>query len=158
MRGLKFAQHQHLDLAYLSHPIRDAWIEISSGRRIRGNMTSHPIRDAWIEIGRTPRHYPCRWSHPIRDAWIEITAPWKRTCRTRRIPYGMRGLKFRQPNGAGWRRMSHPIRDAWIEMETAFVHLLTPDCRIPYGMRGLKFTVSHHNAIIRVASHTGCVD
>ena len=35
-------------------------------------MGSHPIRDAWIEI--TPAKTPdvSAQSHPIRDAWIEI--------------------------------------------------------------------------------------
>ena len=36
-------------------------------------MVSHPIRDAWIEIRHRPLGLPGpRASHPIRDAWIEI--------------------------------------------------------------------------------------
>ena len=33
---------------------------------------SHPVRDAWIEIFATVHHFPCVKSHPVRDAWIEI--------------------------------------------------------------------------------------
>ena len=101
----------------MSHPIRDAWIEICP-KRCRWNRAksripygmrglkslglvdslpakpSHPIRDAWIEIiPAHPSDAPAR-SHPIRDAWIEIVGAVLRLIRVlRRIPYGMRGLK-----------------------------------------------------------------
>ena len=40
----------------MSHPARDAWIEIIDCGTIEiGNLKSHPARDAWIEIGDAAR-------------------------------------------------------------------------------------------------------
>ena len=33
---------------------------------------SHPVRDAWIEIKRAWKKCLMILSHPVRDAWIEI--------------------------------------------------------------------------------------
>ena len=58
----------------LSHPARDAWIEIPLLVLLTyHSLVSHPARDAWIEIMLS---IACKWylrlSHPARDAWIEI--------------------------------------------------------------------------------------
>ncbi len=57
----------------LSHPARDAWIEIWREENNHLIVVSHPARDAWIEITvamwETGEAFP---SHPARDAWIEI--------------------------------------------------------------------------------------
>ena len=34
----------------MSHPVRDAWIEITDEQKKYGYSMSHPVRDAWIEI------------------------------------------------------------------------------------------------------------
>ena len=119
MRGLKFYLDDFLNSITPSHPIRDAWIEISNKSFLSGNelsripygmrglkfildkiidrtRPSHPIRDAWIEISCLTIGFMAVWSHPIRDAWIEILS-----C---------------AENGRVSK--SHPIRDAWIEMMT----------------------------------------
>ena len=51
MRGLKSTDDEGHYQAYMSHPVRGAWIEISMGVNI-DNLTSgsHPVRGAWIEI------------------------------------------------------------------------------------------------------------
>ena len=56
-------------------------------------------------------------SHPSRDAWIEM--PSRRPAYPslkRRIPRGMRGLKFAHFAESGNLIESHPSRDAWIEI------------------------------------------
>ena len=57
----------------LSHPVRGAWIEISTG--INGTFESawsHPVRGAWIEIEGNASFSASVSSHPVRGAWIEI--------------------------------------------------------------------------------------
>ena len=56
--------------------------------------------------------------------------------RVSRIPYGMRGLKYRRVERRRLHGRSHPIRDAWIEIK--------------------KNTSQNKGGL--VASHTGCVD
>ena len=34
----------------MSHPVRDAWIEMTIWNIFVRTVTSHPVRDAWIEI------------------------------------------------------------------------------------------------------------
>ena len=73
MRGLKSSPSMGVGYARLSHPIRDAWIEIRETNRNRRTQTSHPIRDAWIEmVDLVEAVQELLESHPIRDAWIEI--------------------------------------------------------------------------------------
>ena len=56
-------------------------------------------------------------SHPSRDAWIEIFKPHMQDPRnSRRIPRGMRGLKFYILFAFDFPLESHPSRDAWIEI------------------------------------------
>ena len=56
-----------------SHPIRGAWIEMTSTLVKAGTpIWSHPIRGAWIEIVLKHHGRHISLSHPIRGAWIEI--------------------------------------------------------------------------------------
>ena len=50
MRGLKLNVLDAFLIAARSHPIRDAWIEITEDLQALQDELSHPIRDAWIEI------------------------------------------------------------------------------------------------------------
>ena len=80
---------------------------------------SHPARDAWIEIAYTTlQHASAFLSHPARDAWIEmISGSGAIAAGGSRIPRGMRGLKYTQRfEHRRHNQKSHPARDAWIEM------------------------------------------
>ena len=57
-----------------------------------------------------------------------------------RIPYGMRGLKYRREVQQCAAQVSHPIRDAWIDISLSRPYPTRTGGRIPYGMRGLKLT------------------
>ena len=73
MRGLKYCAIADRYLPRMSHPSRDAWIEIHRNPLWPlSPLMSHPSRDAWIEIHRPAIHQNCTLSHPSRDAWIEI--------------------------------------------------------------------------------------
>ena len=96
MRGLKSRLAAMLDDGTLSHPARDAGIEMSSSLiGLRGNV-SHPARDAGIEI----------W-------WSARGATSQSGCRILR---GMRGLKCAVFVGNVEASRSHPARDAGIEI------------------------------------------
>ena len=58
---------------------------------------------------------------------------------SRRIPHGMRGLKFRRTQHNPHLNMSHPAWDAWIEIVYDGLILHHISRRIPHGMRGLKY-------------------
>ena len=56
-----------------SLPVRGAWIEISSRRRVAvESMSSLPVRGAWIEMLCDFRAAMLRVSLPVRGAWIEM--------------------------------------------------------------------------------------
>ena len=144
-------------------------------------MPSHPIRDAWIEITLLSNPLLRPWSHPIRDAWIEI-APARRTMSSPcRIPYGMRGLKCHVGHAQVHDGLSHPIRDAWIEISSELITIMSMlshpirdawiEMLTNWSFEHVQY-LSHpirdawieimYPSILRdewlVASHTGCVD
>ena len=96
MRGLKCFACGRRNERRRSHPARDAWIEMLHRFTLQSLFKSHPARDAWIEIVMKKYQLGALTvSHPARDAWIEMfyqmaDAP----AYQRRIPRGMRGLKF----------------------------------------------------------------
>ena len=80
----------------MSHPVRGAWIEISTYDSYQMYLLSHPVRGAWIEIRRISKHSVSYRSHPVRGAWIEILVGAKGDKGDKgRTPSGVRGLKSR---------------------------------------------------------------
>ena len=128
-----------LCLKHKSHPAWDAWIEITLGLFVIKNSSV---------------------SHPAWDAWIEISPKTAMSCRkTRRIPHGMRGLKYSAPSISASLPTSHPAWDAWIEIFRLCALFLFCNSRIPHGMRGLKLSVyCYFSHDLTVASRMGCVD
>ena len=81
--------------AFLSHPVRGAWIEILTRYFAHLDNPSHPVRGAWIEISLLQKFIDEIRSHPVRGAWIEIRAvELTDACVAGRTPSGVRGLKW----------------------------------------------------------------
>ena len=65
VRGLKSSGRELCYVKPRSHPIRGAWIEITTSLACPQRLDrSHPIRGAWIEI-----------NYGIRDSSMESVAP-----------------------------------------------------------------------------------
>ena len=103
----------------LSRPVRGAWIETPLSPCVHHRCASRPVRGAWIE---TSQQASCAYSQsrPVRGAWIETHANSALSRRSRRAPYGARGLK------------PMPTCDQCCD----------PCGRAPYGARGLKHELS----------------
>ena len=73
MRGLKFHERVVIVNRLLSHPIRDAWIEINLAKTADKQLVSRiPYGMRGLKLlDRLERIFAVR-SHPIRDAWIEM--------------------------------------------------------------------------------------
>ena len=138
MRGLKFGCRSCCPSDTPSHPIRDAWIEITRIGRVR------PTPARRIPYGMRGLKYVCklvfsackgRIPYGMRGLKLQCVGG-VRVGVDGRIPYGMRGLKCIPLVILAVLRLSHPIRDAWIEINSQ----------------------SKVGKVRIVASHTGCVD
>jgi len=142
MRGLKFRS------AWFGHQVvqrRISWEMrgLKSEHELNAKVTflSHLVRDAWIEM-------PC-WCYGCLVYIVasrERCVDWNSTCllnprpQLRRISWEMRGLKY-------WRShrsqinfaQSHLVRDAWIEIINVSCDSSLLSSRISWEMRGLKW-------------------
>ena len=115
-------------------------------------LQSHsPQGECGLKLVKLVDSLVCSQSLPARGVWIEISWPWNRQRQaSRHSPQGECGLKLIEIEATARKDGSHspqgecglkydplrhhggdveslPARGVWIEMDTAFVHLLTPD-------------------------------
>ena len=140
MRGLKYKVYYSSDNIIWSHPSRDAWIEIPSSSIILFAISVASLAGCvdWND-NLDDQIVKASASHPSRDAWIEI--PMRENVgavTTRRIPRGMRGLKFNLLKSSSDRCVVASLAGCVDWNPESLSPLLMVNGRIPRGMRGLK--------------------
>ena len=80
--------------------------------------SSSPVWEAWIEIITSFSCTLVQVSSPVWEAWIEIAnRPASDTLEIGRLPYGRRGLKFKEHEQVCAQiKKSSPVWEAWIEI------------------------------------------
>ena len=138
-------------IAFLSRPLRGAWIEACLVRTSKSTYAPHvtkiysPLCMQILNILHIDFHvrslvfWTYLLSHPARGAWIEVLCIILLQVEpARRTPHGVRGLKSADSSVCLLQHLSHPAGERGLKSKVATC-IRTGRRRTPAGVRGLKF-------------------